>query len=115
MANEIQIAKQVINRQSFEQNVNTKFTYFTKQEAVQDPDTAIELFRLYDKLFFQLPAEGNNSHQTFVEKSSQIYTVPLDESVIQPLLDEIAELRARLLEANQENLELLTQLGNGGN
>ena len=115
MANEIKIAKQVFDKQAYTQNKSTHFTYFVDREAVQDPDTAIELFRLYDKLFFQLPAEGNNSHQTFVEKSSQIYTVPLDESVIQPLLDEIAELRARLLEANQENLELLTQLGNGGN
>ena len=113
MANEIQIAKQVFDKQAYTQSKSTQFTYFVDKVAVQDPDTIIELFRLYDKLFFQIPAEGNNSHQTFVEKSSQIYTVPLDQNVIQPLLDEIAELRARLLEANQENLDLLTQLGNG--
>lgn len=113
MANEIKIAKQVFDKQAYTQNSNTQFKYFVDEPVIQDPDTVTELFRLYDKLFFQLPAEGSNSHQTFVEKSSQIYTVPLDQNVIQPLLDEIAELRARLLEANQENLDLLTQLGNG--
>lgn len=113
MANEVVINKRVYNRGSFEQNVNSSFSYFTVQTPVEDPDTVTELFRLYDKFFYQLPAEGKASHQTLVERSSQIYTVPLDNSVIQPLLDEIADLRAQLLTVNEENLELLKLVGNG--
>lgn len=113
MANELNIETKAFDRQALHQNKLTNFEYFVEPVKTQDPDTVTELFRLYDKLFYQLPAEGRDSHQTLVERSSQIYTVPLDNSVIQPLLDEIADLRSQLLTVNEENLELLKLVGNG--
>jgi len=113
MAEQVQLKQRTVNSQEFNKVVDTSFNYFTQPEVVADPDTIDELFRLYDKLYLQLPATGDKSHQYLVEQSTKIY--PVESTIdIEPLRNEIADLRARLLQANTQIQDLSTQLVNNG-
>lgn len=113
MAEKVEITKTVYNNQRFKQIVDTEFNFFKEPDPVQDLDTVEELFRLYEKLFNTIPTTGPNSHQYIVTKSSEIYTTSTINEEIQPLLDEVADLRERLLQANEQILSLTQQINNG--
>lgn len=117
MANQkVQIRKTVYDNAGLSKIVDREFKAFAEPVPEQDPDTVEELFRLYDKLYLEIPIEGeSNSHQYIVTKSSDLLNADLDNEAIQPLLDEISELRAELLESNREIANLNIQLANGGN
>jgi hypothetical protein len=71
------------------------------------PDTVEELFRLYDKLFYTIPVEGEtNSHQYILKESSKLATLDRFSEEIQPLLDEISQLRRELLASDERQFEL---------
>lgn len=107
MAEKIELQKTVLNNKTFTKVVQTDFKTFTEPVLPVNTDTVEELFRLFDKLFYEIPIYGNtNSLENLVTKSLELYEVPETTVEIQPLLDEIAELRQRLLEANQQILEL---------
>jgi len=106
MAN-IRVKKTVYNKDEFEKVVDTSFNTFTDDVQAQDNDTVEELFRLYDKLFYDIPTEGtNNSHTFILQESSKLVEFTKDTEEIQPLLDEIATLREQLLISNQANQEI---------
>lgn len=113
MAEKVNLNKSYLKSREFKETVDTTFKYFAKPVPVQDPDTIEELFRLYNKLFFEIPVAGINSHQYLVTKSSELYTAPQVSEEIQPLLDEVADLRTRLLQANEQILQLSQQVNNG--
>lgn len=116
MPEEIKIQKTVYKEQDFSKVVDRSFKTFVKPTAAQDTDTAEELFRLYDKLYLSIPIQGaTNSHEYLVNKSSELYKFDQMTEDIQPLLDEIASLRANLLEANRTIIELQTASVNNGN
>jgi hypothetical protein len=108
MANEVKIQKTVFNSEDFKKVVDTEFKTFTQPEIIENVETVNELFRLYDKLFYSIPIEGPNSHQYLVERSMELYKFEQTQEEIQPLLDEIADLRTRLLAANQEIITIQT-------
>jgi len=114
---EVKIQKTVFKEEDFSKVVNKSFSTFVKPLPQEDTDTVSELFRLYDKLYYSIPSEGSsNSHEYLVKKSSEIYKLDQTTEDIQPLLDEIANLRANLLEANQTIIELQTaSVSNGSN
>ena len=67
----------------------------------------VELFRLYDKLYHNIPLEGEvNSHQYILNRSSELVNLEKTSEDIQPFLDEIAQLRQQLLDANETIFEL---------
>jgi len=106
MAN-IRVKKTVYNKEEFEKVVDTSFSTFTDEVEEQDNDTIEELFRLYNKLFYDIPTEGTtNSHSFILQESSKLVEFTKDTEEIQPLLDEIATLREQLLISNQANLEI---------
>lgn len=107
MANDIKIQKTVFNATEFNKVVNNSFTTFTQPVQEEDTDTVEELFRLYEKLYFTIPLEGEtNSHQYLIRKSSELVDFEKGTEEIQPLLDEIAQLREQLLQANQQIIDL---------
>lgn len=113
MAERVELKQKTVNAIEFGKVVDTSFNYFTQPEPTADTDTIEELFRLYDKLYVQIPTTGPNSHQYLVEQSTKIY--PVESSIdIEPLQNEIADLRARLLEANTQIQDLSTQLVSNG-
>lgn len=109
MAEKIELRNSTVNLNEFQQVVDTSFKYFTKPVEQQDPDTVEELFRLYRKLFFSIPATGTNSHETLVLESLKVYTLDLTSQTA-PLQAEITDLRRRLLEANEQIQELTQQI-----
>lgn len=114
MAN-IRLNKTVYNRKELEKSIDSSFNTF-KDEIEEDTDTVAEFFRLYNKLFYEIQPEGeSNSHEYIIKESSKLVKFERDDTEIQPLLDEISELRARLLEANAENIESQQEISEGIN
>jgi hypothetical protein len=111
MANNIEIKKTVFSTTEFNRVVNTAFETFTQPVPEEDTDTSEELFRLYEKLYYVIDVEGEeNSHQYLVKKSSELLTFDRVTEDIQPLLDEISQLREQLLLANQQIIDLETNV-----
>jgi hypothetical protein len=116
MAN-IRVKKTVLSKEEFEKAVDTSFTTFVDPQAEEDTDTVEELFRLYNKLYYEIPIEEDtNSHKFLIQESSKLVDFEKDLSDIQPLLDEITYLREQLLIVNQNALEIQTAaIENGRN
>jgi hypothetical protein len=111
MANDIQIVKTVHNKTEFSKVIDKGFKTYTQPVPEEDTDTAEELFRLYEKLYYAIDIEGEeNSHEYLIKKSSELISYERDTEDIQPLLDEIAQLRTQLLSANQQILTLETKV-----
>ena len=108
MANKkIQISKSSFNSREFKRVVDTEFKTFVQEQPIVDNDTVEELFRLYDKLYHNIPLEGEvNSHQYILNRSSELVNLEKTSEDIQPFLDEIAQLRQQLLDANETIFEL---------
>ena len=109
MANDINIQKTVFNTTEFNKVVDSTFKTFTQPVPAEDKDTPDELFRLYEKLYYVIDIKGDtNSHEYLIKKSSELITFDKVTEDIQPLLDEIAQLRGENLALNQQVLSLET-------
>ena len=110
MANNIEIKKTVFGTTNFNRVVDTTFNTFTQPVIEEDTDTTDELFRLYEKLYYVIDVEGeDNSHRYLIRKSSELVSFDTVTEDIQPLLDEIGQLREQLLLANQQIIDLETK------
>ena len=104
----INLNKQVFNKTSFENTVNTTFTELTSSVVItptQSTLTVSEFFQSYNDLFYDIPKfGGTNSHEYLILTSQQyIGTLSSDQEVIDALIAEVTELR-------QENLDLQQQI-----
>ena len=109
MGNDIKIQKTVYDSTQFNKVVNRSFTSFTQPVEEEDVDTVENFFRLYEKLYFEIPPEGEvDSHEYLIKKSSELVDFEKTTEEIQPLLDEISQLREQLLQANQQILDIET-------
>ena len=104
----INLNKQVFNKTSFENTVNTTFTELTSSVVItptQSTPTVSEFFQSYNDLFYDIPKfGGTNSHEYLILTSQQyIGTLSSDQEVIDALIAEVTELR-------QENLDLQQQI-----
>ena len=103
----IRIITKSNNREKLRNVIDTEFKTYVDPVDVIDNDTVEELFRLYDKLYYNIPLEGeNNSHEYILARSSQLVDLEKNTDEIQPLLDEIGQLRQQLLAANEQIFEL---------
>jgi len=104
---EVRLSKSFFNTEQVKKVVDTEFTQIVPVVPEEVNDTVTELFRLYEKLYFSIPVEGEtNSHEYLVRRSSEVVQLEDSEEDIQPFLDEIAQLREQLLLANETILEL---------
>jgi hypothetical protein len=111
MANDIRVKKTVFSTSEFLKVVDTSFKTFTQPTAAEDTDTPEELFRLYDKLYYVIDVEGEtDSHEYLVRRSSELVSFDKTTEEIQPLLDEISQLRQQNLALNQQLLDLQTKI-----
>lgn len=106
MDKNVRLSRTVQEKEDLSKVVSSTFTTFVQPENLPDPDTVDELFRLYDKLYLEIPVEGPKSHTYLIEESSKLVEVQQDNTAIQPLLDEITNLRERLLSANEQIFQL---------
>ena len=102
----IRIQKNVLSKDDFDKSVDRSFKTFINEQIEEETDSIQELFRLYDKFYYEIPTEGDElSHEFLIRESSKLIKVESDNEAIQPLLDEISELRQRLLEQQQAAIE----------
>jgi len=110
----VNLNRQVFNKQKFNDTVDTTFS----ELGVQEPDlgffdlnlaTVDDFFTLYNKLFFEIPKEGAiNSHTFLVKESGDYVGSQQINDEIQALLQEITDIREENLELRKENIELIT-------
>ena len=111
MANDVNIQKTVFSTADFNKVIDSTFKTFIQPVPEQDTDTPEELFRLYEKLYYVIDVTGEtDSHEYLVKKSSELLTFDRVTEDIQPLLDEIAQLRTDNLSLTQQILTLETNI-----
>jgi len=111
MANDINLQKTVFSSTEFNKVIDSTFKTFTQPVPAEDTDTPEELFRLYEKLYYVIDVTGDtDSHEYLVKKSSELLNFDTVTEDIQPLLDEIAQLRNENLTISQELLTLQTKI-----
>ena len=108
MAKEIKIQKTVFNKEQFDKVVDRSFKTYAQPAPVEDEPTVDDLFALYDSLYYEIPIEGEKSHTTLIEKSSELVDFDNTTEDIQPLLDEISILKEQILEYQQQLIEANT-------
>ena len=103
----IKIQREAYRRDQVSVALDTSFTSYLPPTVEVDNDTVENLFRLYNTLFYSIPVQGEtNSHEYLIKNSSSLVNFDQTTTELQPLLDEIAQLRQQLLNANQEILDL---------
>jgi len=101
---QIPVQKTVFNKDTYGRVVDTQFSQFLNQNAVEETlsFTVDDFFQLYDELFYQIEKEGDtNSHQYILRKEADYLGVSISQDDIQALLNEITSLRQQVLEAQQ--------------
>jgi hypothetical protein len=99
---EYQLNKTQYPRSIYEKVIDTSFTQNTPPLPLEDTITVEQFFQFYNKLFYDIPAEGDiNSHTYLVKTSGEYIGFNENSEDIQVLLDEITSLQQELLNANQ--------------
>jgi polyhydroxyalkanoate synthesis regulator phasin len=101
MSQQINIERQVFDKDQFGRVINTQFSQLlNQQQGEETPEFTLEdFFELYESLFFQIPKEGDNeSHRYILEKTAEYLGVIVSQDDIQALLDEITNLRQQVLD-----------------
>ena len=106
----ISFEKRVYEKKAFNEVVDRSFREFA-QEPSESVKTVDQFFRDYEDLYFKIPISGStNSHQYLVEKSSLMYNVSEELIDIQPLLDEITNLKSQVIQDQQIIADLQVQV-----
>ena len=101
------------NRTAFDATFDTSFTELGVEEqdlSFFDPNLATvdDFFNIYSNLFFLIPKLGEiNSHEYLIKESSEYIDYQGNQTEIQALLDEIAELRETNLGLQLDMAEIL--------
>ena len=106
MSEKITLVKNVFDKDKFTDTVNINFNQVEEQELQETLPTVEDFFLMYDKLFFNIPKEGElNSHEFLIKTSTEnIGFEPISEQ-IQALIEEINTLRFQNLTLQQENIQ----------
>ena len=106
MARDIQIKKKVYEKSTFNKVVDRSFKSYGKVEEVIQPTTVDEFFADYERLYYEISPDGETkSHEYLIKKSMELVDFEKDTEDIQPLLDEIAQLRQQILEYQEQLIE----------
>lgn len=109
MDSSIQIQKTVYNKEEVVKVLDRDFNTFKTTAEETNNITVQEFFDNYEELYYEIPVEGDiNSHTYLIKKSSELLNIQTTNEDIQPLLDEISQLREQLLIANKQILDLQT-------
>jgi|TARA_Y100000114_G_scaffold84347_1_gene77885 hypothetical protein len=108
---EIKFNKQVYGKVSYPKIINTEFEELVSVEEtpvlLEDQIDVPEFFEEYDRLFFQIPKRGNlGTHEEIIKRSSSYIGISGQSSEINALVEEINDLRIQLLAAQQEIVNL---------
>jgi hypothetical protein len=112
MSENINLNKQVYNKNDYQKVINTSFTQLgvpTVQEQLTAQPTVEEFFNMYNELFYQIPELGaTNSHEYLIKTSSEYIGYDANSEEITALQAEIAQLRIDLLDSQKQVASLQT-------
>ena len=113
MKKQINLTRNSFSKTQYPKVIDTEFSQLTPQvtEPIAVQDVSVdEFFVLYDKLFFDIPQRGNNSHETLITTSTEyIGYTPLNTE-IEALQQEITELRRQLLEERNSAINTIADV-----
>ena len=99
--------KTVYNTDKYKKVIDTSLTQYAQPNPTEDTITVEQFFTYYNKIFYDIPAEGNvNSHSYLVKTSGEYAKDPNIDNNIQLLLDEITSLQQQNLILNQQILNM---------
>jgi len=109
----VPIRKTVLNKTEFDKSVDRSFKSFVTVQDVEEVQTVDEFFKLYNKLYYEIPIDGDeNSHEFLVKESSKLIKIEITNEELEPLLQEISDLRAQILQLNQAAVEREEEFSN---
>lgn len=111
------LSQTVFDKQSFNETINTEFSELGNTNT-PDPSffdvnlaTQQDFFILYDKFFFDIPKEGDtDSHSYLVQTSGDYANFERDQSAMQELMDEIADLRKENVDLRIDKINLEVEI-----
>lgn len=110
----INIQKEVYNKTDFIKVNNVSFSELSAEVAPATSvfDSVEDFFTTYDNIFDSIPNEGGtNSHRYILKRESDYLGVKLlTDDDLQLLLQEITDLRKRLVESETNNIKLSSQI-----
>ncbi len=112
----IKLKREVFKKKDFKKSINVNFEELIDPQP--DPSffdinlaTIEDFFVLYEKLFYDIPKEGNNSHEFLVESSGEYINFERDNKEIKELIDEITQLRTENLELYKKIIDVTGEEG----
>ncbi len=116
------INKPRIEKTEYLLNNSTRFTELNQpaQLSPDDPlnrpqNTVVDFFNDYNRLFFEIPKFGQNSHESIILRSIDYIDFEQENTVIEELQKEITELRRQLLDEQRKTNEVLQALNSTQN
>ena len=113
MRKQINLTRNSFSKTQYPKVIDTEFSQLIPQDtepiAVQDVSVD-EFFLLYDKLFFDIPQRGNNSHETLITTSTEYIGYNPLTTEIEALQQEITELRRQLLDERGSALNTIADV-----
>ena len=107
---EVKLERKVFGKVSYPKVIDTEFSQLVQPQqaiAIEETLSVAEFFEEYNRLFFDIPQNGSNgTHEELVKRSSSYLGITGQSEETQALLDEINGLRAQLLSAQQEVINL---------
>ena len=111
MAENIKVQKTVYKKDQFGKVVDRTFSTFAQPDQLPAERTVEEFFTDYENLYYDIPPKGAaQSHEYLIGRSSELVNFEKDTQDIQPLLDEIGQLRNQILDYQQQIIELTGQI-----
>lgn len=124
MGGAIKLNRQVFDKGKFKDTVNTDFTELTQtetpsitsnntEETSQNNEQEVQnFFELYDRLFYNIPKDGEtDSHNYIINRSSKYTDFVYQIEQMQVMVDEIKYLRDTVQTLSRENKTLKANLG----
>ena len=114
MAQNVNFNREVYNKKTYQKTIDTSFTEIgvesIEQQINQQP-TILDFFTAYNELFYEIPEFGEiNSHEFLIATSTEYIGITSNSEEVEALQNEIAQLRTDLLEAQQELINLSTNI-----
>ena len=101
MREQVNLTRNSFSKTQYPKVIDTEFSQLTPQNtepvAVQNVSVD-EFFVLYNKLFFDIPQRGNNSHETLITTSTEYIGYNPLTTELEALQQEITQLRRQLLD-----------------
>ena len=113
MRKPINLTRNSFSKTQYPKVIDTEFSQLTPQNtepvAVQNVSVD-EFFVLYNKLFFDIPQRGNNSHETLITTSTEYIGYNPLTTELEALQQEITQLRRQLLDERSGALNTIADV-----